>query len=103
MTLLAFGRQQLEPNSHAYAAARSIIEGPSTALSRVRREKSVVFGCDAVYEDFVVLQVTGEGPAVCTAFSNWITLQMTRRGFSLVPGLVTFLTQIAGTSISSIR
>jgi len=44
-------------------------------------------GADSVYEDFVVLELSGEKAEACAAFAVWITLQMTRRGFALVEGL----------------
>ena len=86
MTFLAFGRTVLAPDAQACVAALTIIGIPPPRF-RGCTAQVVMRGADSVYEDFVVLELSGDKAEACAAFAVWITLQMTRRGFALVEGL----------------
>jgi hypothetical protein len=84
MTLLAFGRKVRVPEAMAHLAASTVVAIPPPRF-RECTAKVVMHGSDDTYEDWVAIELKAATDEVCAAFARWITGQMTRRGFALVP------------------
>jgi len=86
MIVLAFGRKVLVPDAQAHFTALLILENPPKRF-RTCNAHIAMRGCNDDYEDWVTITLSAEYEGACAAFAQWVTVQMTRRGFALVPEL----------------
>lgn len=84
MAKIAFGRQHYDAADSVYDAVTQ------TLLELPRRHRScnaeiVMRGSSADYEEWIVLEVSRTTEANAEACLEWVSRQVTRRGFAIVP------------------
>jgi hypothetical protein len=84
MAKVAFGRRILDPKNPTYQAVQSVLrEVPKRYRSC--SVQIIMRGTSAEYEDWVAVEVLQDHDPAASACVDWITQQVTRRGFVIVP------------------
>jgi hypothetical protein len=84
MPILAFGRKILDPQHSTYGEAVLVLREMPRRFKRCRVD-IVMRGASADYEDWIAILVSAEDVILEGACVDWLTKQVTRRGFALVP------------------
>jgi hypothetical protein len=84
MAKIAFGRQHYDPSNTVFnSVTQALIELPRRHRSCVAQ--IVMRGCSAAWEEWIVLEVSRASAEDAQACIDWVSKQVTRQGFAIVP------------------